>query len=113
MRLIDRRGRWIMTMTPLRGQTWVYRDLVAQPPPGVAVHWLHGTDNPHIPQDILAAMLRQFGAHEQAARLRGEFWGGKVTKFRVTTQVNKEELLCGGMKCPMNLLIPVFLDSGY
>jgi phage terminase large subunit-like protein len=73
MRLIDRRGRWIMTMTPLRGQTWVYRDLVAQPPPGVAVHWLHGTDNPHIPQDILAAMLRQFGAHEQAARLRGEF----------------------------------------
>ena len=73
MRLIDRRGRWIMTMTPLRGQTWVYRDLASDPPPGVRVHWLHGTDNPHIPQDVLAGMLSQFGAHEQAARLRGEF----------------------------------------
>ena len=73
MRLVDRRGRMVFTMTPLSGMTWLYDRWVAETPSDTRVHWIHGMDNPHIPADALAALLAQFGPHERAARERGEF----------------------------------------
>lgn len=73
MRLADRRGRLVITLTPLKGRTWIWHRWVAEPHRDVAVHQLHGADNPHLPQGALAAILSRYGAHQQAARARGEF----------------------------------------
>lgn len=73
MRLLDQHGEMILTMTPLRGLTWVYDDLVATPADDVRVHWLHMSDNPYLDQEEVERVLRAYGPHERAARERGEF----------------------------------------
>lgn len=67
------RGHVVLTMTPLQGMTWVYDRFVANRPARYRAHWLHGTDNPHLPADKLAAVLAQYGPLQRAARERGEF----------------------------------------
>ena len=73
MRLVDRGGRSILTMTPLKGLSWVWSRFVDQPEPGTVYVSLHSRDNPHIPQDYLDALLKSYGSHERAARESGEF----------------------------------------
>jgi phage terminase large subunit len=73
MRLVDRRGRMLVSMTPLRGMTWLYDRWIANPADDVRVHYIHGEDNPHLPAGALARLLRQYGPHERAARARGEW----------------------------------------
>jgi phage terminase large subunit-like protein len=90
MRTIDRRGRMLLSMTPLRGKTHIHDRFVAPdklraaqasggdliipgPKAGTVACWIHGKDNPHIPQDFLEAALSSYGEHERAARERGEF----------------------------------------
>lgn len=73
MRLVDLNGRILISMTPLKGLTWIYDRWIANTPADVRVHYLHGVDNPHIPTDALAKMLRQYGTHERDARARGEW----------------------------------------
>ena len=73
MRLVDRRGWCLITMTPLRGLTWVWDRFVNDPEPGSLCKWIYGEDNPHIPSDELEALLASYGSHERAARARGEF----------------------------------------
>ncbi len=73
MRLVDRRGFCYVTMTPLRGLTWIWDRFVRDPEPGTMCKWIHGEDNPYIPSDELDALLRSYGPHERAARARGEF----------------------------------------
>jgi hypothetical protein len=72
MRLVDKRGRMLFSMTPLYGWTPLLLSRVQTPTPDTAVRWLHGEDNPHIPADELRARLAKYGPHEQAARARGE-----------------------------------------
>ena len=83
MRLVDKRGRMVLTLTPLRGRTWLYDRWVSVPVDDVKVHWLHGMDNPHVPSDVLAKMLDQFGEHERAARELGSWvcMEGRVYDF--------------------------------
>ena len=73
MRLVDRKGRMLCTMTPLRGLTWIWDRFVHDPEFGSKTVWIHGQDNPFVPSDELEALLRSYGAHERAARERGEF----------------------------------------
>lgn len=73
MRLVDRRGRMLFSMTPLRGMTWLHDRWIAQPSEEVRVHYIHGEDNPHLPAGALDRLLRQYGPHERAARARGEW----------------------------------------
>ena len=73
MRLVDRAGRALLTMTPLRGRTWVWQQFIDEPEPGSVHYSIISSDNPHIPQEYLSALLAQYGAHERAARERGEF----------------------------------------
>ena len=74
IRLVDRHGaKMMLTLTPLRGMTWLHDRWVAQPSDDVRVHWVHGEDNIHLPAGALNRILRQYGAHERAARERGEW----------------------------------------
>lgn len=73
MRLVDRNGKMLMSLTPLRGMTWLYDRWVSHTPEDTAVHFLHGEDNPHLPPGALDRLLRQYGPHERAARARGEW----------------------------------------
>ncbi len=73
MRLVDKRGFCYVTMTPLRGLTWIWERFVRDPEPGTLCKWIHGEDNPHIPRDELEQILKSYGPHERAARARGEF----------------------------------------
>ena len=73
MRLVDRQGRCIFSMTPLRGMTWLYDRWISNTPDDCRVHWIHGTDNPFLPPNALERLLRQYGPHERAARARGEW----------------------------------------
>jgi phage terminase large subunit-like protein len=72
MRLVDQRGRLIISATPLQGWTSLLTQYVKSPPADTGVQWLWGEDNPHVPTQELEARLANFGAHEQAARRRGE-----------------------------------------
>ena len=73
MRLVDRRGRCLITMTPLRGLSWVWERFVNDPEPGSRCQWIHGAHNPYVPQDELEALLKSYGHHERAAREHGKF----------------------------------------
>ena len=75
MRLVDKQptARMIVSMTPLRGMSWVYDKWVADTPADTRVHWLHGTDNPHLPPGALERLLSNYSDNEGAARARGEF----------------------------------------
>lgn len=69
----DRSGWAMLTMTPLKGFSWVHRRFVGSPDEGSAAFFLHGADNPHIDQEKRARLLRGVNAGERAARDRGEF----------------------------------------
>ena len=75
MRLVDKQpvARMIISMTPLRGMSWVYDKWVADTPDDAKVHWLHGVDNPHLPPGALQKLLANYSENERAARARGEF----------------------------------------
>lgn len=73
MRLVDRAGRTCMTMTPLKGRTWVWEQFVNQPESGSSSYALFSADNPYIPQEYLRELLAQYGEHERAARARGDW----------------------------------------
>lgn len=96
MRLVDRRGRCVFSMTPLRGMTWLYDRWIREPPSDARVHWIHGVDNPHLPEGALERLLRQYGPHERAARARGEWTtleGRIYSDFqRVTHVIPSQEL---------------------
>ena len=69
-----RSGWLLLTMTPLKGLTsWVYKRFIENPDQGTKVHYIHGGDNPFIDQAKRARILRSYGAHERAARDKGEF----------------------------------------
>ena len=73
MRLVDRRGWALITMTPLRGLTWVWSRFVNEVEPGSMCQWIYGADNPYVPTDELQALLRSYGEHERASRSEGRF----------------------------------------
>ena len=75
MRILDvHDARIIMPMTPLKGMTWVYDRFYVDPDPRTTrVHWLYGTDNPHLSRERREMILSQYGSHQRAARERGEF----------------------------------------
>ena len=73
MRLGDFSGRALVTFTPLMGLTWMYDKYVKTPPKNVGNAYIHGTDNPHVPPEVLLELLSGFSEKEQAARQRGEW----------------------------------------
>ncbi len=73
-RLVDQRGKLLMALTPLRGRAdWLYRELVRPSPEWLRLATLHGSDNPHVPQDWREMMLSAVPAWQRASRDVGAF----------------------------------------
>ena len=75
MRLIDTGGSMWITETPLKGMTWVFHDIFEQPPnhPVIDSFVFDITDNPHLNQDDVEAILSTFPPDEIDARKHGQF----------------------------------------
>lgn len=71
------RSGWILlTMTPLKGKTWVWDEFASETrAEGTAIHFLWGEDNPHVDQGKRSRMLdnKSISGAEKAARDRGAF----------------------------------------
>ena len=63
----------LLSMTPLKGMTWVYDDFQAEPKPDYRFVKVDGRDNPYIDQAGRAKRMAGYGKHERAARESGEF----------------------------------------
>lgn len=63
-------GYIVLSMTPLKGFTWVYRDFLDKPKEGYKSAEIHGLDNPHIDQ---AGRRRRFSGLSAARRAAREF----------------------------------------
>lgn len=65
-----RGGFIVLSMTPLKGFTWVYRDFLDKPKEGYKATEIHGIDNPHLDQ---AGRKRRFSGLSAARRASREF----------------------------------------
>lgn len=74
MRLVDTGGSCWITMTPLKGMTWVFEDIYEKAPSKLVDSFtVDITDNPHLdPQDI-EDILSTFPPDELDARMHGRF----------------------------------------
>jgi phage terminase large subunit-like protein len=85
-RLVDYRGSYWLTMTPVDGMTWTY-DEIFEPgingDPLIDVIVVDMTDNPHIDQEEIEDFLSGLDAEERIIRGKGEYIaiGGLVFKF--------------------------------
>lgn len=63
----------LLSMTPLKGMTYVYDDFQAEPKPGYRFGEVDGRDNPYLDQAGRALRMAGYGKHERAARESGKF----------------------------------------
>ncbi len=75
MRLLDTRGDLWMTMTPLRGLTWVYSDVYEQAGvnKNIDVFVLDTLQNPYLDAEVIEDLSKGFSEAEREARLQGKF----------------------------------------
>ena len=85
-RLVDYRGSYWLTMTPVDGMTWTYDEIFepgTQGDPLIDVIVVDMTDNPHIDQEEISDFLSGLDAEERIIRGKGTYIaiGGLVFKF--------------------------------
>lgn len=73
MRLLDQAGSCLITMTPLKGFTWVYERWIAKHDPDTQVHALYMEDNPYLPPREVKKAIARMSEHQRAARTKGSF----------------------------------------
>lgn len=74
MRLGDYDARALTTFTPgLKGLTWVYERYFKEHKGHIGYTEIWGEDNPHVPTEVLAQLLSEFGPAEQEARKYGRW----------------------------------------
>ena len=66
-------GHILMTMTPLKGFTWVYSRFVESPPEGFKAHWLDGLENPYTDLEKMRRWFARLPKSKRAARKEGRF----------------------------------------
>lgn len=93
-RLIDRKGSWWITMTPVEGITWVYDELYRPAKENkdrlIELVEVNMWDNPHLSQDEIDEFLSGLDEEERRYRGTGEFIpiGGLVyNKFNGDTHI--------------------------
>lgn len=73
-RLVDQRGRIVFSVTPLRGKAdWLYTDLYVKAPAWLRIAFLHGVDNPHVPEEWRQMMLAAMPEWQRESRDKGAF----------------------------------------
>jgi len=73
LRVVDSRGILLLTMTPLKGMTWVYDLFVEGKKDGFETHTISGLDNPWISSVKLARAVQHMSTEAQQSRLFGAF----------------------------------------
>lgn len=73
LRCIDFRGRCILSMTPLKGITWVHDVFIDAPPTGYDRYAISGLDNPYVSSVKLRKAIAHMSEASQRSRLYGEF----------------------------------------
>lgn len=91
VRLLDQGGRSCLTMTPLRGLTWVWSRWIDDRAEATRefaalradshVGALYMEDNPHLPPEEVARLIAAMPEHQRQARLRGGFVDPKGKRF--------------------------------
>jgi len=116
LRLVDVNGDWWMSMTPLLGFTWIYRNYyrpaieLAQPNPGVAVFLGSTYDNPHISAEVLDEITAGMSDEEKEARRYGKFMAASglvypsFGRHNVLAPINPRGLVADGREiyCAMD-----------
>ena len=72
MRVVDSKGKLMLTMTPLKGLTWVYDLFIDKPIEGFTRHAISGLDNPWISSVKLSRAVRHMSSESKASRLHGD-----------------------------------------
>ena len=73
LRCVDRRGRVILTCTPLKGLTWMYDFFVEQDIPGFSRVQISGLDNPYISSTKMMRAVSHMSEATKRSRLFGDF----------------------------------------
>lgn len=74
-RLIDTKGDWWISMTPVEGMTWTFDELyiASKTDPGIAVIQVDMGENPHISPDEIDAFMVGLSVDERKARVHGRY----------------------------------------
>jgi len=73
LRCIDYKGRTLLSMTPLKGITWVHDVFLENPPTGYGQYSISGLDNPYVSSVKLRKAIAHMSEASQRSRLFGEF----------------------------------------
>ena len=73
LRIIDKRGKVLITATPLKGLTFLYDIFVDQQPQGFDHYAISGLDNPYVSSPKLRRAVSHLSEASQQARLFGAF----------------------------------------
>ncbi len=73
LRCIDYNGRVLLSMTPLKGITWVHDVFLDNPPTGYSTYSISGLDNPYVSSVKLRKAIAHMSEASQRSRLFGEF----------------------------------------
>ena len=73
LRCIDKRGKVVCTMTPLKGITWVHDVFIENPQIGYGQYSISGLDNPFVSSVKMRKAIAHMSEASQRSRLFGEF----------------------------------------
>ena len=79
LRLVDVNGKWILTMTPVEGMTWVYHTIYApimeegEEDPDIDCFVVSTSQNPHVSEKVLDSLTKGMTEEEKLARRHGKF----------------------------------------
>lgn len=77
MRLIDTKGHWYITMTPVEGMTWIYDEVYMKaktdPNGNIAIISIDTAENPYLSQAEVEEVFSDLDDNEKKARKAGEF----------------------------------------
>lgn len=86
MRLLDTKGSWWMTLTPVQGMEWMYDDIYLKgtndPLGNISVIEVETYENPYLDRDEIDTLMDTIGEDDIDARIKGKFIrrGGLVYK---------------------------------
>ena len=109
MRVVDTKGKIVLTMTPLKGLTWVYDLFIDKPIDGYVTHKIIGLDNPWISSVKLARAVRHMSDAGKASRLMGEFTNQQGLVY---PEVRPETHIIKSFKPPSDWPIDLTIDFG-
>jgi phage terminase large subunit-like protein len=73
LRVVDAKGRVVVSATPLKGLTWMHHRFIEKPYPGFSTDRISGLDNPYVSSVKMKSAVAHLTEASQRSRLFGEF----------------------------------------